>query len=725
VSKVLSIKHSISGRTRFKYALLKREPELASGISSSLSSTDGVSEVRCNAKCGSIIVSFDPEKVKNSDVIKIISSVKLSEVEASESVSAVACACGEVKETNLKGRVAEFSAISAVMGGVFLRSKLTNAVISQTMFSPLGIIAGLFSLPLLYKSVKDIKDTGKVTLSSFLGAGVASAVVAGEAMTALEILWVNSGSELLSSYVAEKSRKAVKGILEVTAKTAFIFKDGVEIELPIEKVMKGDLVVIHTGEKISVDGKITKGEAMVNEAPVSGRSELVYKKDGDKVYAGTYVQEGLIYVEAENVGDGTYLSRILHMVEDSLETKAPIELEADRLARKLVNIGFVMTGGTLLLTGSLYRAFSVLLVMACPCATILAASSAVSASLNNAASRGILIKGGRYLEEAGSQESFCFDKTGTLTTDYPIITEVIPAKGFTEKDVVESAYVAELHNRHPVAAAVRAKAEEMELPHPSHAVCDTILGMGVRAESEGSEYFIGSSKLMKKHSLSTRGLTTLAKEHVKQGETVIYVAKDGQVQGLMCIENRLKDNVYMVIKELRKEGVKELIMVTGDEERSALSLAEKLGFDECYASVLPQQKAEIVEKIQAEHKVTMIGDGINDVLALVKSDLGIAMGAMGSDVAIEAADIALVDDDLEKILHLRRLSRKTKEVINQNFMLATGSNIVGAVMGAAGILSPVMAGMIHISHTLGVMANSSRLLTYSPELTYKEDNEEE
>lgn len=713
----------MKGRTRFKYAVLKNNAELESAVLSRLSELDGVASVRCNVSCGSIIVEFDSIRLNNSDLIKIISKIRQPDIDKGSSEVA-ACKCADPKKSNLKARTVEFSALSAIMGGVFIRSKLTSSVISQSLFSPLGLIAAAFSLPLLYKSAKEIKETKRVTLSSFLGAGVASAVVAGEALTALEILWVNSGSELLSSYVAEKSRKAVKNILDVTAKTAFIYKDGVEIELPIEKVQAGDLVVIHTGEKISVDGLISRGEGLVNEAPINGRSELQHRSTGDKVYAGTYVQEGLIYVVAENVGDSTYLARILHMVEDSLESKAPIELEADRLARRLINIGFIMTGGTLLLTRSFYRAFSVLLVMACPCATILSASSAVSASLNNAASKGILIKGGRYLEEAGSQESFCFDKTGTLTTDYPEVTAVIPAKGFSEQDVMESAYVAELHNRHPVATAIRAKAEEMELAHPSHAVCDTILGMGVRAESEGDEYFIGSTKLMKKYALSTKSVERLAKPRKEMGETVIYVAKNDKVQGIICIENAIKDNVDYVIQTLREEGVKELIMVTGDEERTAQNLADKLGFDKCYASVLPQQKADIVKEIQKDRKVTMIGDGINDVLALVDSDLGIAMGAMGSDVAIEAADIALVDDDLEKILHLRMLSRKTKDVINQNFMLATGSNIVGALMGAAGILSPVMAGMIHISHTLGVMANSSRLLTYSPEMPVKEEEED-
>jgi cation-transporting P-type ATPase C len=217
---------------------------------------------------------------------------------------------------------------------------------------------------------------------------------------------------------------------------------------------------------------------------------------------------------------------------------------------------------------------------------------------------------------------------------------------------------------------------------------------------------------MNKYGINISKLEKPSKEAEQQGLSVIYVAEDGKVIGILTVENKQKENVEAVINGLREEGVKEFILVTGDEKYSAQAMADRLGFNKCHYSVLPEQKADIVADIQQYHKVTMIGDGINDVLALAKADLGIAMGAAGSDVAVEAADIALVDDDLEKILYLRKLSRKTKEVIHQNFMLATGSNIAGALLGAAGLLPPVMAGLLHIAHTAGVLGNSSRLLKY-------------
>ncbi len=719
---MLKIQHSIKGRTRFKYSLIKNNPPLAAGIERNLSDQEGVLSVRCNISGSSIIIKYNPDALNNNALLKLIRHAEPYDVEIVNS-ACDSCFHKNVTDNHLQEKSLEFVGLSIVTAGVFIRSKIMKAVIGQSLFSPLGIIGALFSIPLIKRAVDDIKQNKKITLNTFLAGGIAAALLGGEAETALEILWVESGSDVLSAWVSERSRRAIRGILEVSEKTAFIVRDDIEQEIPVEKIRPGDIVTAHTGEKIAVDGIIVSGEGMINEAPINGRSELIHKTSGDGVYAGTFVSDGVIYIKAEHVGDSTYLARILFMVEESLANKADIELEADRLAHRLVNIGLVTTIGTFLITRSFYRAFSVLLVMSCPCATVLAASSAVSSALSNAASKGILIKGGRYLEEAGSQSSFCFDKTGTLTDDHPVLTDIYPLDGYDEDTVLHTAHVAEMHNRHPLAMAIRGLAEEHNLEHPHHTVCDSILGMGARAESDGSEYLVGNSKLMKKYSISVGSLSNIKKKYMQQGKTVMYVAKDRKIIGLICASNRLKPEVPALISALRTEGVKELILLTGDEKDSARALAEELGFDSFYASVLPKEKSNIVEEIQKKHKVAMVGDGINDVLALSSSDLGIAMGAMGSDVAIETADIALVDDDLAKIIYLRRLSTRTKEIINQNFTLATATNILGAGLGVFGLLSPIMAGGIHIAHTLGIVANSSRLLLYDTKI--KEDTENE
>jgi len=712
---VLKIAHSAPNRVRLKYPILRQEQNLCSSIISVLSSKQGISSVRCNRKCASLIVAYDGSILSVSDIVNAVSVIKQVKLAPAESVKAD-CACSDAKDgLALLNKKTEFAALTAMTGASFISKKLFGKVLSQAVFSPMWFFTAFFAAPLVYTAVsKTLKDK-KIGLDAFLGAGVGAALLTGETMTALEILWVNSGAELMQEHITEKSRASIKNILDVTAKTAFVLINGRELEIPVEKVEQGATVIVRTGEKISVDGEIIRGEAMVNEAPINGRQELIHKVKSESVYAGTYVQDGLIYIRADRVGDSTYLARILQAVETSLENKAPIELEADKLAKKLVELGFMMTAGTFLLTRSLSRTLSVMLVMTCPCATALAASSAVSASIGNAASKGVLIKGGRYLEDAGEQESFCFDKTGTITTDMPEVIDIYPLKGWSEQDLLMRAYAAELHNRHPMAAAIRKKAEQLCLEKPDHAVCETILGMGVAADTAEGTVCVGNRKLMDRFSIKTGTVKKRAEKWAEEGKSVLYVAEDSRLLGIISIRTQDKEGVAEMIEVLRKDGVKNLIMVTGDEKQSAEPLALRLGFDECHYSVLPQDKADIIRTIQKDHKVAMIGDGINDVLALAQSDLGIAMGAAGSDVAVEAADIALVDDDLNKIIFLRQLSKKTKTIIHQNFTIATSTNIAGAVLGAVGILNPVMAGLLHIAHTGGIMANSSRLMNYDGE----------
>jgi len=536
---------------------------------------------------------------------------------------------------------------------------------------------------------------------------------AGEALAALEILWITSAGELLQKWITERSRRAIRDILEVTEKETYILVDGVEVSIPVNKVRKGDTVVLHTGEKIAVDGRVVRGEALVDEASITGRSEPVAKSKGSKVYAGTFVRQGVIFVKAEQVGDRTYLARILQMVEESLENKAPVEGVADRLARHLIKAGFAVTLATFMITRSYWRAFTVMLVMACPCATILAASTAVSAALSAAARRHILIKGGRYLEESASVNAICFDKTGTLTTNEPEIRQLISLDGLSENELLQLAYSTEVHNSHPVALALQNEAARRDISPIQHDVCEYILGKGVRSEIHGDEVLVGSYKLMDQFGVDDTLIKSHLTKHKDLGLTHVFVARNGELLGTIGFANQERPDLESLISRLKGGGIQKTAMITGDAKYTAMELAGRLKFDECRYSVLPEEKAEIVRSLRTNgDRILMVGDGINDALALAEADIGVAMGAGGSEVAIEAADIALVKDDLAGVIYVRELSAKTLAVVHQNFWIATGSNVAGVVLGAVGLLSPVMAGLVHISHTLGILANSSRLLFY-------------
>jgi len=707
---------------------MHRDRTLARQLADELSKLDFVDQVRPNIKCASLVVRFAADDAHPKTIRARLAELLDKPQKASMTDLPMAkvpdcasplCECKACEATRsgcnpVKGAFRRFVAISAVMGVVFVRTTLLGLTVAETALSPLGLVAIGFSLP-LFKQAYDQLRSKRFTLEAFLGASCVAAVAAGEALTAFEVLWINSGAELVKAWITERSRKSISQILEVSSHHTFVLVDGVEVEKEVTDLRPGDVVVLHTSEKVCVDGEIVDGEALMDESPITGRSDFIPKTTGDEVLAGTFVRQGVIYVKAREVGDRTYLARVLRMVEDSLENRAPIEGVADRLAANLIKVGFVVTTGTYLLTGSLWRAFTVMLVMACPCATVLAASTAVSAALSAAARRNILIKGGRYLEEVGRTDTVCFDKTGTLTTNEPVLARIVPMNGAGEERLLQRAVSVEMHNHHPLAQAIKRRADERGVEAEAHTVCEYFLGMGMRAEVNEHEILVGNSKLMDRHGVAIGQAKRKATPLRRQGRTVLYVAESKNIIGLLAFDNLTRPESREVVKRLRRGGADDIILITGDEPNTAGELAKRLGIATVHASVMPEDKADIVDDLQNHGaSVMMVGDGVNDALALTHADVGVAMGAGGSEVAIEAADIALVNDDLGGLVYVQSLSQATLKVVHQNFWIATGSNLVGVAFGAAGLLSPIMAGMLHIAHSLGVLANSARLLRYDP-----------
>lgn len=705
------IKHEIPGRVRIKAG----DPANTKVAALFLNAQESISSVRINEACSSLIVLFDAEKTHAKTILSLCDSA-LEQDMPEESFTDVAtqcsfCSCPAEKHKSSVGRqLLRFLGLTAVMAGVFIREVIFKRPMLQGPFSILGVISLFSAWPLFTESMRHVREK-RFTLEGFLAAGCVTATLAGQALTALEILWIQSGAETLKAWVSERSRNSVSDILALTAKNTFILAGDVEVEVPISAVKVRDIVVLHTGEKISVDGTVISGQALVDDSPITGRAELAHVREGDTVYAGSYVRQGVIQIRAECVGDHTYLARIMRLVEDSLETRAPIESVADNLAGRLVRFGLLATVGTFFLTGSLWRAFTVMMVMACPCATVLSAQTAVSAAMAAAAKRGILIKGGRYLEEVGKAEIVCFDKTGTLTSNTPSIESILNFSELSEDELLLWAYSAEMHNHHPLALAIKKEAQSRNIDPISHAVCDFTLGKGVRAVIGQDVIRLGNARYLNAAQIRTGHLKDAVEPLKKRGLTVIYLARNTEVLAALAFANEPRPDAENTVAALYASGVKKVVLLTGDAKNTALDLSARLGIEECRYSVLPEQKGEFVKELQENgDRVIMVGDGINDALALTEADIGIAMSAAGADVAIEAADIALVRDDLADILYVRTLSRRTLQIAQQNFWLATSTNIGGALAGALGILSPVAAGVLHIVHTLGVLANSSRLL---------------
>jgi cation-transporting P-type ATPase C len=721
----VQVKQSMPGRMRVRVLGLRSNGKKAGWMRERLLRTPGVAVVETRPTTGSIIVLFHPEQTTVRVLLAAIVEQSLRPMHFARPAApseplpgfkqlCTACDCGTRAAFSAKMRRVIW--LSGCMAYAVLRLWVFRLPLLQTPFGFLGAVALMGALPLAREAFEDVVVKNKVTVKPFLAAGALITIAMGQAFSALQILWVYNVAELTEDYVAQRSRQAIRDILDTAPANAYVMTNGMEVETPVSQIRPGDVVAVHTGERIPVDGVVAEGDALVDEASFNGRSEAMTRGRGDKVFAGSVLSQGVLFIRTVKTGEDTYLARIMQMVEDSLGNKAPVEQKADQLAARLMKIGFAATALTLLFTLDPMRALTVMLVMSCPCATVLAASSAITAALANAAKHSILIKGGLYLETVGRADIYCFDKTGTLTMEKP---EVIAIFGRTpavsEDSILAMAATAESHNQHPMAKAILAAARERNLTPEPHAVCDFKAGRGVLCTVGGDAVILaGNRQFMDEHGVDVRWFDQKAASQRGMGNTVVYVARNGGVQGMLGVANPVRPEAVRVLNCLRRDGVKSLHLVTGDSEEIARSLMDVFPFDECRAELMPEEKAARVDELKQGHSVVMVGDGVNDALALARADIGIAMGAAGAEAAMEAADIALADSDLEGLMKVRNLSRQAMRVIDQNHYLAVSTDLIGAALAMAGVLSPIMAGMIHIVHTGGILLNSGRLLSWEP-----------
>nr|WP_321465110.1 cation-translocating P-type ATPase [uncultured Desulfobulbus sp.] len=721
----VAVKQSMAGRMRVRVAALRGRDRQSGWMHAHLLKAGGVLSVEARATSGSVIVVFDPDRICSRTLLTLIVQQVFRPMTSAEPPKAVetlpgfkqACSvCDCEPKASFGTKLRRVIWLSGCMAYAALRMWVFKLPLVQTPFSLLGAVALLGALPLAREALEDIMVKKKVTVTPFLAAGSLITIAMGQAFSALQILWIYNVAELTEEYVAQRSRQAIRDILQVAPANAFVMVDGMEVETPVGEIRPGDVVAVHTGERISVDGLVSEGEALVDESSINGRSEAMMRGRGDQVFAGTIISQGVLFIQTTKTGEDTYLAHIMKMVEDSLANKAPVEQKADQLAGRLMKVGFAATALTLLLTLDPMRALTVMLVMSCPCATVLAASSAITAALANAARHSILIKGGLYLETVGQADIYCFDKTGTLTMEQP---EVIAVHGRTpsmsEDAILAMAATAESHNQHPMAKAILAAAQERNLNPEPHAVCDFKAGRGVLCTVGGDAVIlVGNRQFMDEHEIDVRWFDKKAAGQRAMGNTVVYVAKNGGVQGMLGVANPVRPEAGRVLNCLRRDGVRSLHLVTGDSREIAETLMDVFPFDECRAELMPEEKAERVDELKRNGSVVMVGDGVNDALALARADIGVAMGAAGAEVAMEAADIALADSDLEGLMKVRNLSHQTMRIIDQNHYLAVSTDLIGAALAMLGFLSPVLAGLIHIVHTGGILLNSGRLLRWEP-----------
>ncbi|EUA27144.1 cadmium-translocating P-type ATPase [Mycobacterium intracellulare] len=408
------------------------------------------------------------------------------------------------------------------------------------------------------------------------------------------------------------------------------------------------------------------------------------------------------------------IGRIITRVEEAQLDRAPIQTVGENFSRRFVPASFILSALTLVLTGDVRRAMTMLLI-ACPCAVGLSTPTAISAAIGNGARRGILIKGGSHLERAGRVDAMVFDKTGTLTVGRPVVTNIIALhKDWEPEQVLAYAASSEIHSRHPLAEAVIRSTEERRITIPPHEECEVLVGLGMRTWADGRILLLGSPSLLRDERVriskkATEWVDTLR----RQAETPLLLAVDGKLVGLISLRDEVRPEAAEVLKRLRATGIRRIVMLTGDHPETAAAVANELGIEEWRAEVLPDDKLEVVKALQDEgYVVGMVGDGVNDAPALATADIGIAMGLAGTDVAVETADVALANDNLQRLLDVPDLGARAVEVIRQNYGMSIAVNAAGLLIGAGGALSPVLAAILHNASSVAVATNSSRLIRY-------------
>ncbi|MDO5045753.1 heavy metal translocating P-type ATPase [Campylobacter sp.] len=680
-----------------------------------------VKSVRLNHHCNSLIIYFDEQKINLDEILLNLqksfknlalpqnlsgnqnSNLKLA-ISAPASKACLACKAEEKKSWKIK--LLKFSALTLIAGAIFVKEHILLTPIGLISKLALGTLSLYLATPLLKEGLKELKKK-RISLQSFIAFALIIAILGGEVTAAFEIIYILRASMLFEEYTADKSRREIENLISLDAKKAYILQGDLEVEIPLEAVNEGDIIVCRSGEKIVADGIITSGSAEINESIINGRSESVYKKRGESVFANTLVEKGRIYIKVSATGDETYISRVILEVEKSLSNKSKSELSADKLANRVLKLGSALSVGTFFATGSFLRAFSVMIVMSCPCSTVLAASSAVSAGIARAAKDGILIKGGEFLENISQSDVFCFDKTGTLTTSKPIMVHFELKKGVSKEEFFKIAASCEYHNTHPLAVSIAQYAKSQNISPNSKFKSEILPGLGVRSEFEGSEYLLGNLNLLKNHGI--KRVNFKVDKFKDEANTIVYLAKDGVVLGFMAYEHEIRQGGVEAVGALKQRGVKKIVLLTGDDEKVAKAFAKRFKFDEVYHSLMPDDKAKIVSDLKKHGKVVMIGDGVNDTLAMSKADTGVSFASGGSEAAIEISNIAITNSRPMDIVRLYDLSKFTLKVVNQNYQIGTSTNMIGAALGALGLLSPAAAGLVHIAHTAGIIANSGRI----------------
>ena len=691
------VMHDSGSRLRVRAGQWAFTKEEGYGLASLLLQQDFIYEVFTSHRNGSIIIYYEQSHENKQKIFDILNGITIDDLfEAEPTQTQVSKEITDdfyLKLSKMIGR--------RLLGRWFLPWPIKNAL---TIYHAVHYV---------WEGLDSLTDF-RVDVALLDGAAVTGALLQGQYQPASSMMFLLSISDALEDYTVQKAKSTLKDSLALNIDTVWVVgEDGEEKQVPAMDIAKGDKIKVHMGDVIPVDGKVVDGEGMVNEASMTGEPLAVHKTNGKTVHAGTVMEEGNIVVEVYSMNKETRLNKIIDLIENSEELKAETQSKAERLADSIVPYSFLATALTYLITRNASKALSVLMVDF-SCAIKLTTPLSVISAMREASDNRMMVKGGKFLENYANADTIVFDKTGTLTNATPKVVEVIPmSKRYNRDEILRMAACIEEHFAHSIATAIVKQAEEEGLKHEEdHSEVEYIVAHGIVTEYDGKRAVIGSAHFLfddenvKVTKTQEKKIDKEVAEH-----SVVYLAIDGKLEGLICIDDPVREEAKYVIEELKSLGIEHVIMLTGDSESGAKAGAKALGITEYKSQVLPEDKSRIVKELKEEGRVViMVGDGINDSPALAEADVSVSM-KNSSDIAREVADISLLSDNLHDLVTLRKLSTGMLDKINTNYRNIVAVNGSLLVLGVMGVIPPSTSSMIHNLSTMlfGVMSTKSVL----------------
>jgi Cd2+/Zn2+-exporting ATPase len=687
----------------------------AATIEGALRKLNGVSDVSVNVVGGTVRVSYEAGAVRRNDFAEAIRRagyvVRPSIEDEDKSAPSFWSAHGRVLMTALSGL--------AFLSGFAVNSFGRAPVLATALFALATVAGGWYVVPRGARALV----SGSLDMNVLMSIAAIGAWIIGQQAEAAATMFLFAVAELLESYSMDRARNAIKALMDLSPLEARALRDGDEVLVGVDQLQVGESVRVRPGEKLPVDGVVIEGRSAVNQAPVTGESMPIDKESGAEVFAGSLNGNGVLTIRSTKRASDSTLARIIHAVEEAQASRAPSQRFVDRFARiytpSVVAIAVLLAiGPPLLGLGEwgtwIYRALT-MLVVACPCALVISTPVSIVSGLAAAARAGVLIKGGAHLEQLGTIEVLAFDKTGTITEGRPVVTEVRSLNGQSEAEVLAEAMAVEAHSEHPLAKAVLAYGTAKGLSARQLNDFETLPGRGGRAALDGATIYVGNARL----ATELNALTTEPREGLRRfdedGKTGVLVLRKSAGSnsalaiGIIAIADRPRRNARQALDALRSLGVKRILLLTGDNTGTANAIAREVGIDEVHAELLPDDKVRIVRDLEAAgQRLAFVGDGVNDAPALTAATVGIAMGAAGTDVALETADIALMGDDLTTLGRAFRISRKTVGIVKQNIALSLAIKAVFLVLAVTGWATLWMAVAADMGGSLLVVANGLR-----------------